>query len=57
MPFANFGTVTFTSPAATLVSGGSVGPGSASLIDIKQSSKVLTSSSVTSSTVTVKYVG
>ncbi|KAG8882331.1 hypothetical protein FRB97_007466 [Tulasnella sp. 331] len=51
---ANFGTVTFTGASAGLVSGGSEGPSGASLIDIEQNSKVLTSSSISSSSVTVK---
>ena len=55
VPFANFGTVTFTGASATLVSGGSVGPGSATIIDIEQSNKVLTSCSASSSSVTCSY--
>jgi len=55
VPFANFGTVTFTDAVAT-TSSGTQGPGSATLIDIEQNNKVLTSVSVTSSEVTVKYV-
>ncbi|KAJ5358445.1 uncharacterized protein N7496_010858 [Penicillium cataractarum] len=53
--FANFGTVTFTGAQAT-DSGSTVGPSGATLIDIKQNNKVLTSSSVTSNSVTVSYV-
>ncbi|KAJ6614130.1 peptidase A4 family-domain-containing protein [Mycena sp. CBHHK59/15] len=56
VPFANFGTVTFTSAEATMSSGSTVGPSGATLIDIKQSSKALTSVSTTSSTVKVSYV-
>jgi hypothetical protein len=53
--FANFGTVTFTGAQAT-DTGSKVGPSGATLIDIKQNSKVLTSSSVTSNSVKVSYV-
>ncbi|PIL36482.1 hypothetical protein GSI_00171 [Ganoderma sinense ZZ0214-1] len=56
VPFANFGTVTFTGASATTNSGSSVGPSGSTLIDIEQSGKVLTSVSTTSSTVTVSYV-
>jgi len=56
VPLANFGTVTFTGASAGLVAGGSVGPGSATIIDIKQGSTVYTSVSVGSSTVTIEYV-
>jgi len=58
VPFANFGTVTFSSASAGLNAGGSVGPsGSGSnLIDIKQGSTVLTSSSASSGSATVSYV-
>lgn len=56
VPFANFGTVTFTGASAS-GSSGTVTPSGATLIDIKQNNKVLTSSSVSGSSVTVKYVG
>jgi hypothetical protein len=56
VPFANFGTVTFSGASATKVAGGTSGPSGATLIDIQQSGKVLTSSSTSSSSVTVKYV-
>ncbi|KAJ6105015.1 hypothetical protein N7486_003704 [Penicillium sp. IBT 16267x] len=55
VPFANFGTVTFSSASATS-SGSSVGPEGATLIDIESGNTVLTSVSVTDSTVVVKYV-
>jgi hypothetical protein len=55
VPFANFGTVTFSSASAGLVSGGSVTPSGASLIDIQQNGKVLTSSSISGGSVTVKH--
>ncbi|KAJ5453876.1 uncharacterized protein N7458_004832 [Penicillium daleae] len=53
--FANFGTVTFTGAQAT-DNGSKVGPSGATLIDIQQNGKVLTSSSVTSNSVKVSYV-
>ncbi|KAJ6614128.1 peptidase A4 family-domain-containing protein [Mycena sp. CBHHK59/15] len=56
VPFANFGTVTFTGAVATTSAGATVGPSGAVLIDIEQSSKVLTTVSTTSSRVTVSYV-
>ncbi|KAJ5874808.1 uncharacterized protein N7529_003238 [Penicillium soppii] len=55
VPFANFGTVTFSSAEAT-TGGTTVGPSGATILDIKQSNSVLTSSSVSSKSVTVKYV-
>jgi hypothetical protein len=55
VPFANFGTVTFTGAQAT-DSGSTVGPSGATIIDIEQNGQVLTSVSSTSSSVTVKYV-
>lgn len=55
VPFANFGTVTFTGASAGLVSGGTTSPSGASLIDIQQNGKVLTSSSISGSSVTVKH--
>lgn len=55
VPFADFGTVVFTGASAT-GSSGTVGPSGATLIDIEQNGKVLTSVSTTSSSVTVSYV-
>lgn len=55
VPFADFGSVTFTGASAT-GSSGTVGPSGATIIDIEQSGKVLTSVSTTSSSVTVSYV-
>ncbi|RDX46350.1 aspergillopepsin [Lentinus brumalis] len=57
VPFANFGTVTFTGASAGLVSGGTAGPSGSTLIDIEQNNKVLTSVSTGSSSVTVSYTG
>ncbi|KAI0057445.1 hypothetical protein BV25DRAFT_1902681 [Artomyces pyxidatus] len=55
VPFANFGSVTFKDASATTGSG-SKGPSGANVIDIKQSNKVLTSVSTSSSGVTISYV-
>ncbi|KAJ5951094.1 uncharacterized protein N7479_009507 [Penicillium vulpinum] len=55
VPFVNFGTVTFSNAQAT-TGGKVVGPSGATLMDIKQSNAVLTSSSLTSTGVTVSYV-
>ena len=57
VPFANFGTVTFTGASAGTVSGSTVGPSGATLIDIEQNNKVLTSVSTSGSSVTVSYTG
>ncbi|KUI59700.1 Aspergillopepsin-2 [Cytospora mali] len=54
VPFADFGTVTFTS-ASAVKSGTTVGVTGATIIDIEQNGKVLTSCSDTSSTVTCTY--
>jgi hypothetical protein len=54
VPFANFGTVTFSGATAT-DNGNSVGPSGAQIIDIEQNNKVLTSVSVSGSSVTVQY--
>ncbi|KAI0033822.1 peptidase A4 family-domain-containing protein [Vararia minispora EC-137] len=55
VPFADFGTVTFTNAVATQSSGSTVGPSGATIIDIEQSNKVLTSCSASSSSVTCTY--
>lgn len=56
VPFANFGTVTFSNAQATQ-NGQTVGPSGAQIMDIEQNGKVLTQSSDTSNSVTVKYIG
>ncbi|EKM56249.1 uncharacterized protein PHACADRAFT_140865 [Phanerochaete carnosa HHB-10118-sp] len=55
VPFANFGTVTFTDASAG-TSTGSVGPSGAFLTDIYQDDQLVTSASVSESSVTVSYV-
>lgn len=55
VPFADFGSVTFTGASAS-TSSGSVGPSGATIIDIEQDGDVLTSVSTTSTSVTVTYV-
>ncbi|KAH9895592.1 aspergillopepsin [Cubamyces lactineus] len=57
VPFANFDTVTFTDASAGTSASGEVGPAGANILDISQNGKVLTSSSVTESSVTVEYIG
>jgi len=57
VPFANFGTVKFSGAKATKRSNGAkVGPAGAKIYDIKQSGKVLTHTSTTSTSVTVKHI-
>lgn len=55
VPFADFGTVTFTGASAS-TGGSSVGPSGATLIDIEQNGQVLTDVSVSGNQVVVKYV-
>ncbi|KAJ6630335.1 aspergillopepsin [Mycena sp. CBHHK59/15] len=55
VPFANFGTVTFTNAKATTSSGSTTGPSGSVLIDIEQSGKLLTSVSSSSTSVTVSH--
>ncbi|KAJ7494332.1 peptidase A4 family-domain-containing protein [Mycena galericulata] len=56
VPFANFGTVTFTDAEATTQSGTTEGPTGAVIIDLESSSgTVLTSVSTSSTSVTVTY--
>ncbi|OAA59191.1 acid proteinase [Niveomyces insectorum RCEF 264] len=54
VPFANFGTVTFTDATAQR-NGATVGPSGSTLIDIKQGSQVLTSASLSGDDVVVSY--
>lgn len=56
VPFADFGTVTFTD-ASAVKSGSTVGVSGATIIDIEQDSEILTSCSASSSTVTCTYTG
>ncbi|KAJ5118141.1 uncharacterized protein N7515_010364 [Penicillium bovifimosum] len=55
VPFANFGTVTFTNAQAS-TGGQTVGPAGATLMDIQQGNGILTSSSLTSNSVSVSYL-
>ncbi|KAF9237540.1 peptidase A4 family-domain-containing protein [Melanogaster broomeanus] len=55
VPFANFGTVEFTSATAT-GPGGTYTPSGATLIDIEQNGQVLTSVTTSGSTATIQYV-
>ena len=52
-PFADFGTVTFTNAVAT--GAGTYTPSGAGITNIKQGNKVLTSTSISGSSVTIKY--
>lgn len=56
VPFANFGTVTFTGSSA-VVNGATVTPGgdAATIIYLEENSKVLTATTVSGGTVTVVY--
>lgn len=56
VPFADFGTVTFTDVSATKSSGSVVYPSSATIIDIEQSNQVLTDCSASASEVSCTYV-
>lgn len=55
VPFADFGTVTFTDVSA-VQSGSTVTPADATIIDIEQNNQVLTSCSASASEVTCTYV-
>lgn len=56
VPLANWGTVTFTGVSATTGSG-STTPAGATIINMEQNGRVLTSVSSSSSSVTVAYTG
>lgn len=55
VPFADFGTVTFTGATASGPSG-TYSPSGATIIDIEQNGKVLTSVATGTDTTTIKYV-
>lgn len=55
VPFADFGTVTFTD-ANAVIGGKTTTPAAATIIDIEQSNKVLTDCSASSTEVTCTYV-
>ncbi|EIW83425.1 hypothetical protein CONPUDRAFT_102200 [Coniophora puteana RWD-64-598 SS2] len=54
VPFANFGTVTFSDASAT-TSSGAVSPSGATVIDIQQNGQTLTQTTISGSDVTVKH--
>ncbi|PNY23866.1 Aspergillopepsin-2 [Tolypocladium capitatum] len=56
VPFANFGTVTFTNASATS-SAGTITPSGATIIDIRQGSSVLTNCAVSGNDLTCSYAG
>lgn len=56
VPFADFGTITFTDPSA-LEDGTTVTPSGATIIDIEQDNTILTSCSASSTEVTCTYTG
>ncbi|KAF2110796.1 peptidase A4 family-domain-containing protein [Lophiotrema nucula] len=58
VPFANFGTVTFSGASVTTTSSSTLGVSGAQILDIQQNNKVLTSCSTSgTSTVTCSYTG
>ena len=56
VPLANWGTVTFTGASATTGSG-TMSPSGATIINMEQNGRVLTSASASGSSVTVEYTG
>ena len=56
VPLANWGTVTFTGASATTGSG-TMSPSGATIINMEQNGRVLTSASASGSSVTVAYTG
>ncbi|KAG8214036.1 peptidase A4 family-domain-containing protein, partial [Butyriboletus roseoflavus] len=56
VPFADFGTVTFTSATGSGTSGTTYTPSGATLLDIEQNGQVLTSVSTNGETATIQYV-
>ncbi|KAH8903593.1 hypothetical protein BR93DRAFT_947244 [Coniochaeta sp. PMI_546] len=56
VPFANFGTVTFTGASVTTTSGSTLGVSGAQILDIKQGNTVYTDCSASGSSVTCTYV-
>ena len=55
VPFVDFGTVTFSSAIASGPGGTTYTPSGATLIDIEQNGKVLTSVTTSGSTATIEY--
>ncbi|KAF7342621.1 hypothetical protein MSAN_02018900 [Mycena sanguinolenta] len=56
IPFADFGTITFTDASATTQSGSTVGPSAGHLINMVQSNEQFTTASSTGNSVTVEYL-
>ena len=56
VPLSNFGTVTFTGASAG-TSSGTVTPAGATIINMEQNGRILTSASASDSSVTVEYTG
>ncbi|KAF7378341.1 putative aspergillopepsin [Mycena sanguinolenta] len=56
IPFADFGTITFTDASATTQSGSTVGPSAGHLINMVQSNEQFTTASSTGDSVTVQYL-
>ncbi|KZV78814.1 hypothetical protein EXIGLDRAFT_783225 [Exidia glandulosa HHB12029] len=56
VPMADFKTITFTNPIATQSNGARVGPGNATIIEMRQNGTVFTSTTVSSTSVSVKYL-
>lgn len=52
---ANFNTITFTNVLAAQANGAIVGPGNATIIEMRQNGTQFTTTTVTSNSVSVKY--
>lgn len=57
VPLADWGSVAFTNATATTSSGATVGPANADIINLGQNNKILSSTTTSSDSVTVKYTG
>lgn len=55
VPMANFNTITFTNVLAAQANGAIVGPGNATIIEMRQNGTQFTTTTVTSNSVSVKY--
>jgi hypothetical protein len=56
VPFANFGTVSFTNAGASLSNGQGIGSGNADTIDLVANGQAVTQTTVSNAAITVKYV-